>query len=195
MQNSAARIFSRYLSLHYHIIMRQRTLRGLIWSGVEILNSMDMSLRSFLFTMQNHGHHAKAWPASRAEIAKTRTVKTRGERNGKSGPRTKDKCALESDVRTSSNCKTVLFDPDDTRAHGIQREKRASTRVPRAYICRRGGGISQDDVEGRAEGREEDRGWKKGLSRGSYTNLPALKWEGFVGLPRGTFSRVWRPAI
>lgn len=57
--------------------------------------------------------------------------------------RTKDKCVLESDVRTSSNCKTVLFDSSDTRAHGIRREKRASTRAPRTYICRRGGEISQ----------------------------------------------------
>lgn len=72
--------------------------------------------------------------------------------------RTKDKCVLESDVRTSSNCKTVLFDPSDTRAHGIQREKRASTRAPRTYICRRGGEISQDDDERRGAGEEDGGG-------------------------------------
>lgn len=68
--------------------------------------------------------------------------------------RTKDKCVLESDVRTSSNCKTVLFDRSDTRVHGIQREKRASTRASRTYICRRGGGISQGD--GEEEGRKKE---------------------------------------
>lgn len=47
--------------------------------------------------------------------------------------------------------------------------------MPRAYICQQSGEISQDDVEGRAEGRGEDCGWKEGLSRGSYTNFPAPK--------------------
>lgn len=69
--------------------------------------------------------------------------------------RTKDKCVLESDVRTSSNCKTALFDLGDTRAHGIQGEKRASTRAPRAYICRQSGEISQDyGKRGTAEGED-----------------------------------------
>jgi len=204
MRNFADRIISYYILTHiiilYYYNKPPSAMRGLIWKSV------GHELMVVLI------HDAKSWaPCENVanlanEIAVARGVPG-GVRSGvveecpesKSGlpcrstGRTKDKCVLESDVRTSSNCKTVLFDPSDTRAYGgIQREKRASTRAPRTYICRQGGEISQDDnEEGQkkmvtAEKGERARGGERGERPVSWV-LYKLSCEGkdsAVGPPR-----------
>lgn len=72
--------------------------------------------------------------------------------------RQKTSAPLRTMLEPRLTVRQSFFDPYDTRAHRIyEREKRASTRVPRAYICRRGGGRFRKTAT-----RKEEEGGRRG---------------------------------
>lgn len=72
-------------------------------------------------------------------------------------------------------------------AHGTEREEGAKhTRVPRAYICQRSGGISQDVGERGTRGGERWRWLKGGPVSWVLYKLPRVDGD---GEPRGSTSK------
>lgn len=172
-----------------------------MWSRVEFLNSSNVSYGRF---------YSRSWASCENVTglarAESRRRRERGEKKrsgvvekypeskgpgflARSTGRTKDKCALESDVRTSSNCKTVLFDRSDTRGPRDWKgggRGRAHACASRVHLPGRWGDLARRRRKGDGGEGERWRWLKGGLVSWVLYKLPRVDGD---GEPRGSTSK------